>query len=215
MEDGECAEDAPRGAVHARDDIESAEGFGVIEVERGVGGEDDEVEGSLAIFRSSSGDRVDPEAAVLVEARVELALRGVHLRESAEGDHLIGLIGIEVISADDLGALGVGVVEDVEFCAVDGVGVDVCAAGGGGNPGAGEGEDFFAGPGGAVAVEEFVDGGGGEAPVDGEEEDRRGEEDEKGLRDDEAEAHPFERVVKSWHGRYSARAFFCQKKTAG
>ncbi len=75
----------------------------------------------------------------------------------------------------------------------------VCCGNGGGCPGAGEGEDFFAGPRGAVAVEEFVDGGGGEAPVDGEEEDRRGEEDEKDLRD--KSSHVSGSFGVSWHGR--------------
>ncbi len=97
----------------AGNDVESAESFGVVEIEHGVGGEGDEVEDATEFQECADG--VNPEAAVLVEARVELAVRGIHLREGAEGDHLVRLIGIEVIPADDLGAFGVGVVEDVEL----------------------------------------------------------------------------------------------------
>jgi len=48
----------------------------------------------------------------LIQPRIELPLRGVHLLQRHEGDHLIRLVRIQPVPPQDLGPLGVGAVQD-------------------------------------------------------------------------------------------------------
>ena len=91
--------------------------------------------------------RIDPEPAVLVKLRIELPFAGPHLRQRAEGNHLVGLVTEQPVAADDLGALGVGGVQhDGLGARGDGIEVDVGAAIRVIGPRAGEVNDFLPRP---------------------------------------------------------------------
>ena len=99
-EDGPHAEHGERDDVKPCDDVEAGERFGVIEVERQIGPEIDQMQPRADLEQNP--DRVDPQPTVLVEARIAVARRDRAKR--AEGDHLIGLIAVEAITDEDLGA---------------------------------------------------------------------------------------------------------------
>ena len=107
-EDDRDAEQAPAGGVAAGDDVELAEGFGVVEIPGDVGAEGDRGE------PQEDAEGIYPESAVLVEPGVhpaERAAAGVHAGQGPEGDHLVGLIAVEAVAEENPGSLGVGLVQ--------------------------------------------------------------------------------------------------------
>ena len=62
-------------------------------------------------------DRVYPQAAVLVHLRIEFQRAGAHAGKGAERDPLVRLISEQPVTADDLGALGIGNIELHELVA--------------------------------------------------------------------------------------------------
>ncbi len=100
-ENDEHAKNAPGGRVAARDEVELAEFVGVIQVMGYVGADIDEAE--RAAEADECADGVYEQAAVLVEARVEIEAARFHAREGHHGDHLVGLVGVESIAEVNAG----------------------------------------------------------------------------------------------------------------
>ncbi len=155
--DGRDADEAPAGRPGPGHDVEVAECLGVIQVVHQVAREVSQAE--FAGQGEEGSNRIDPEAAILVEPRVEVAPGGFHPGERHQGDHFVGLSGVEAVADEDAGTVLIGAVKEHRLGrSHDGCGVDVGAARAFFGPVAGEVVDLAAGPDFVVAEEVSVHG---------------------------------------------------------
>ncbi len=172
------ANQPPQHRVDAGDEVEAAEIFGVIEIVSQVRREMEPAAHRGQLEQSAHG--IDPQASILIQARIEVAGGRVHLRQGPEGDHLIGLGRVEAVAQRDGRPLGIGAVEHDRLIAP---GERITVHIGPGRirfPSAGQSKQLRAGGRRLVAEQVGIDRPRGQPPVNaGEEDHRRKQQDQQ------------------------------------